>query len=309
MSRQSRASTFAIKAEASCAAALAKWMDLDDPAEVDSSVNSFVPTSEPQRAETLLMLMQMMKLVQPETSPDSEEMVELIIHAVTLKIVQQENNVGRRSISRRITVDETLDLVKIVLVGDSGVGKSSLMLRFVQDKFVTGTRATVGMDFSTRQLAVDTMNGTETSLVQQLTVQVWDTAGQEQFRSLAATYYRRAGGIMILYDAQDSNTFKNLDGWLKDVQDNSDDPAVMIVAAKSEGADAVSAAEGEAFAKERGCLFASLSAQEGTGVVPAFKLLAEKVLERQEVQEMHKDAVKESISLADEKAPKKGTCC
>jgi len=284
-------------------------MDLDDPAEVDSSVNSFVPTSEPQRAETLLMLMQMMKLVQPETSPDSEEMVELIIHAVTLKIVQQENNVGRRSISRRITVDETLDLVKIVLVGDSGVGKSSLMLRFVQDKFVTGTRATVGMDFSTRQLAVDTMNGTETSLVQQLTVQVWDTAGQEQFRSLAATYYRRAGGIMILYDAQDSNTFKNLDGWLKDVQDNSDDPAVMIVAAKSEGADAVSAAEGEAFAKERGCLFASLSAQEGTGVVPAFKLLAEKVLERQEVQEMHKDAVKESISLADEKAPKKGTCC
>eukprot|EP00308_Calcidiscus_leptoporus_P025213 CAMPEP_0119393098 /NCGR_PEP_ID=MMETSP1334-20130426/124115_1 /TAXON_ID=127549 /ORGANISM="Calcidiscus leptoporus, Strain RCC1130" /LENGTH=323 /DNA_ID=CAMNT_0007416093 /DNA_START=45 /DNA_END=1017 /DNA_ORIENTATION=- len=306
MAQRPRPSSFAIKAEASCAAALSKWMELDDPADIDNAVSSFVPLSEPQRSETLHMLVQMMKL-SPPADADSEELLATVMHAVTLKVVQQENKTGRRSVSRKYTVDEALDLVKIVLVGDSGVGKTSLMLRFVQDKFITATRSTVGMDFSTRQLSVDMMHGSESSIVQQLTVQVWDTAGQELFRSLAATYYRRAGGVMLLYDSQNPQTFESLDGWLKDVQDNSDGPVVMIVASKSEGTNTVSASQGEVFAKKHGCMFAALSSKEGTGVVAAFKALAEKVLERQEVDELHKNYIKESISLADDKIfPKKG---
>ena len=99
----------------------------------------------------------MMKLA-PEADADSEELLATVMHAVTLKVVQQENTTGRRSVSRKYTIDEALDLVKIVLVGNSGVGKTSLMLRFVQDRFVTATRSTVGMDFSTRQLSVDMMH-------------------------------------------------------------------------------------------------------------------------------------------------------
>jgi len=234
-----------------------------------------------------------------------------IIHAATMRIVPADSDGVRASMSRRITADETLDLIKVVLVGDSGVGKTALMLRFVRDQFVTSTRATVGMDFSTRQLAVDTMQGLETSIVQQLTVQVWDTAGQEQFRSLAATYYRRAGGVLIVYDANNRQSFENIPGWIKDVDANAEDVVKMVVASKAEGSTEVSSAEGETLAAKHGCLFFSVSSKEGFGVVPAFKALAERVLQDQETKELRANAVKESISLADDPKPKAAArnCC
>ena len=112
--------------------------------------------------------------------------------------------------------------IKILMIGDSGVGKTCLMLRFVKDEFVTSTRATVGMDFCTRQLSVDTLSASENSVVQRLTVQVWDTAGQEQFHSLTATYYRKAGGVMIVYDAQNRTSFNSLPRWLQQVDENAE---------------------------------------------------------------------------------------
>ena len=99
------------------------------------------------------------------------------------------------------------------------------------------------MDFCTRQLNVDLLAASETSVVQRLTVQVWDTAGQEQFHSLTATYYRKAGGVMIVYDAQKRESFEHLAGWLEQVNehvDESDGVVKMVVAAKTEEGAVVS---------------------------------------------------------------------
>jgi len=300
MSREPRPSAFARNLEVRCVAEVERWQGLTEPSDVDEAVTAFVPNVQPQRAEALRLLVQIMKLT-PAEDADDDELMATVIHAATQRIVDQENAMGRRSISRRVTKDETLDLVKIVLVGDSGVGKSCFMIRFIKDQFVTSTRATVGMDFCMRQLSVDMMQGSESSVVAQLTVQVWDTAGQEQFRSLAATYYRRAGGVMILYDANVRSSFESVQGWFKEVSENSEDACVMIVASKVEGQTEVNNAEGEALAQELGCTFASVSSKEGHGVIPAFKVLSEQVLQRQEVAERRSNAIKESISLADER--------
>jgi small GTP-binding protein len=167
------------------------------------------------------------------------------------------------------------------------------MLRFVKDEFVSSTRATIGMDFCARQLAVDLLQASESSVVQRLTVQVWDTAGQEQFHSLTATYYRKAGGVMIVYDAQKRATFDHLPSWLEQVEENADEGVTkMIIAAKGgEGADEVSNEEGAAFAKQHGCLFAATSSMRGEGVIPAFKTLSSHVLAAQEALEAEREGL------------------
>ena len=94
---------------------------------------------------------------------EESEMVGALVSAATLRVVKRENQSGRRSQTSisagRVSMDDTLDMIKLVVVGDSGVGKTCLMLRFIKDEFVTSTRATVGMDFCTRQLAVDVLSG------------------------------------------------------------------------------------------------------------------------------------------------------
>jgi len=294
---QRRPSAFVIKLEAQCVGALDKWADLTDPADVDDAVNEFVPREQPQRDETLQMLCQLMKLT-VDAGADDEELMATVVHGATRRLIEAENMAGRRSQSSRVTMDETHDLVTIVLVGDAGVGKTCFMIRFVRDQFVSSTRSTVGMDFCTRQLAVDTMQGSESSVVQQLTVQVWDTAGQEQFRSLAATYYRKAGGVMILYDANVRATFDHIPGWIEEVRDNSETAALMIIGAKAEGSETeVSPEEGEALAAEHNAIFASVSSKEGVGVVAAFKSFSERVLAMQEMRDERLSTVKQSISL------------
>ncbi len=250
---------------------------------------------------------------------EDDEMVNAVVQAATLRVVQKEAATGRGSRvsmaaggTRRMSADDTLDIVKIVVVGDSGTGKTCLMLRFVKDEFVTSTRATIGMDFCTRQLAVDVIKSDVSSTVQRLTVQVWDTAGQEQFHSLTATYYRKAGGVMIAYDCTNRATFESLPNWLRQVDENTEGVVKMIVATKSEGSPVVSEQEGRAFAEENGCMFAVTSSKAGSGVMRSFQELSARVLATQE----HKDEAREAMWLSAGKsggaggaAAKKGGCC
>ena len=124
---------------------------------------------------------QMMQIDISKCGEDSE-LEGALVAAATLRVVKAENVGGRRSSAARasmgggrVSMDDTLDMIKLVIVGDSGVGKTCLMLRFIKDEFVTSTRATIGMDFCTRQLSVDLLTASENSVVQRLTVQVWDT--------------------------------------------------------------------------------------------------------------------------------------
>jgi len=305
---------------ARCAGALSTWEDLEEPADIEESVQEFIPKDEPLRSETINTLAKMMK-VDLSSMDNDEEMINAVTMAATLRVVQKEavSRSSRVSTSgagnRRMSADDTLDIVKIVVVGDSGTGKTCLMLRFTKDEFVTSTRATIGMDFCTRQLAVDVLSSDAQSTVQRLTVQVWDTAGQEQFHSLTATYYRKAGGVMICYDSNSRASFQSLPKWLQQVDDNAEGVVKMIVATKTEGVPQVTPDEGKAFAEAHGCMFAVTSSKSGDGVMRAFSTLSSHVLSTQE----NKDEERETLWLSAAKngggpgggrAPgKKGGCC
>ncbi|TPX34900.1 hypothetical protein SmJEL517_g02566 [Synchytrium microbalum] len=158
---------------------------------------------------------------------------------------------------------------KLLLIGDSGTGKSSLLLRFTDDTWLQPDEvsATIGVDFKVKMMEVD---GKRYKLT------IWDTAGQERFRTLTSSYYRGAQGVILVYDVSNRSTFDHLQLWFTelDTYSSSRDVVKMIVGNKSDkdtaGSREVSRKEGEAFAKRMGTLFVESSAKTKTGVREAF---------------------------------------
>ncbi|WRX24913.1 Small GTPase - like 10 [Theobroma cacao] len=159
---------------------------------------------------------------------------------------------------------------KILLIGDSGVGKSSLLVSFIS--------ASVGVDLKNELLKLLTVGG------KRLKLTIWDTAGQERFRTLTSSYYRGAQGIILVYDVTRRETFTNLsDVWAKDVElySANQDCVKMLVGNKvdRDSERAVSRDEGIALAKELGCMFLKCSAKTRENVEQCFEELALKIME------------------------------
>lgn len=116
-------------------------------------------------------------------------------------------------------------LFKIVLVGDSGVGKSCLLSRFAWDQFAVDSKSTIGVEFATKSLDIGN---------QIVKVQVWDTAGQERYRAITTAYYRDAVGAIVVYDITKEESYNNVVRWVKDVRNNANnrDIAIMLVGNK-----------------------------------------------------------------------------
>lgn len=163
---------------------------------------------------------------------------------------------------------------KILLIGDSGVGKSSLLVSFISNA-VDDLAPTIGVDFKIKTL---TVSGKKLKLT------IWDTAGQERFRTLTSSYYRGAQGIILVYDVTRRETFTNLsDVWAKEVElySNNQDCVKMLVGNKvdRESERAVTREEGIALAKELGGLFLECSAKTRENVQSCFEELALKIME------------------------------
>ncbi|EFN60048.1 hypothetical protein CHLNCDRAFT_133281 [Chlorella variabilis] len=171
----------------------------------------------------------------------------------------------------QVEVDHTF---KILLVGDSGVGKSSLLLRFATGGFEELV-PTIGVDFKAKIIE---LGGKRIRLT------VWDTAGQERFRTLTSSYYRGAQGIILVYDVSRAETFDSLaDIWLREVDmyGTVEESVKMVVANKTDLAETreVSTDMGVAFARAHGCLFVETSAKGNVAVEQAFEELVHKILE------------------------------
>lgn len=166
-------------------------------------------------------------------------------------------------------------LFKIFLIGDSGVGKSSLLVRFTADTF-DDLSPTIGVDFKVKMM---TLGGKKLKLT------IWDTAGQERFRTLTSSYYRGAQGIILVYDVSRRATFTNLsDIWLKEVDRYSTNPDCikMLIGNKvdlEEHERVVTKKEGIAFARQHGCLFLEASAKTSVNVQRCFDELVQKILD------------------------------
>uniref|UniRef100_A0A915AHM6 small monomeric GTPase n=1 Tax=Parascaris univalens TaxID=6257 RepID=A0A915AHM6_PARUN len=163
--------------------------------------------------------------------------------------------------------------LKILIIGESGVGKSSLMLRFVDDTFDPEISATIGVDFRVTSRTVD---GNRVKLA------IWDTAGQERFRTLTPSYYRGAQGVICVYDVTNRCSFERLDHWMNEVDTYStkNNAIKMLVGNKIDKTSRViSREEGLQFAKRHRMLFIEASAKTREGVQCAFEELIEKVIQ------------------------------
>ncbi|KAK8935097.1 Ras-related protein RABC1 [Platanthera zijinensis] len=161
---------------------------------------------------------------------------------------------------------------KILLIGDSGVGKSSLLVSFISNH-VDDLSPTIGVDFKIKHFMVGD---------KKLKLTIWDTAGQEKFRTLTSSYFRNTQGIILVYDVSERETFSNLsEVWAKEIElySTNQDCIKMLVGNKvdKEGERVVTKEEGSAFAQEYGCVFLECSAMTRENVEKCFEELAHKV--------------------------------
>lgn len=155
-------------------------------------------------------------------------------------------------------------LFKYVIIGDTGVGKSCLLLQFTDKRFMAIHDLTIGVEFGARMITIDN---------KKIKLQIWDTAGQESFRSITRSYYRGAAGALLVYDITRRETFNHLTSWLEDARQHSNTHMViMLIGNKSdlENRRDVMKEEGEAFAREHGLIFMETSAKTAANVEEAF---------------------------------------
>ncbi|GAM83709.1 hypothetical protein ANO11243_016980 [Dothideomycetidae sp. 11243] len=202
-------------------------------------------------------------------------------------------------------------LFKVVLIGDSGVGKSNLLSRFTRNEFNLDTKSTIGVEFATRSIQVDAKT---------IKAQIWDTAGQERYRAITSAYYRGAVGALLVYDISKHQTYENVQRWLKELREHADSNIViMLVGNKSDlrHLRAVPTEEAKQFASENNLSFIETSALDASNVELAFQNILTEIYRIVSQKTGMQDDAKQGpsgpgISLEPTQAPgsgNKGTQC
>ena len=175
--------------------------------------------------------------------------------------------------NQKTVLTEEYDLMfKILLLGDSGVGKSSLLLRYTKNEFISDLRSTIGVEFALKYLTIDNF---------QLKVQIWDTAGMERYRSITNAYYKGAKGVIVVYDICRKKSFENVDKWIDDFKSKADDDAVIILIGNKSDLDEkreVSKEEAESKAQKNKFGFMETSAKDNNNVQKAFETLFHEIV-------------------------------
>ncbi|GMH67796.1 hypothetical protein TrST_g13507 [Triparma strigata] len=166
-------------------------------------------------------------------------------------------------------------IVRILMVGDSACGKTSLVLRFDQNVFSTKFVTTIGVDYRDKVVKVEDVN---------MRVQLWDTAGQERFRSLTSNFFGRADGFVLTYDITNRTSFENVMGWMRDINSRAPPDVEIVLCANKTDVDeqerVVDQEEGEALAEEFGVAYFECSAKNGDFVADMFMDLATSIKHR-----------------------------
>ncbi|CAI9271448.1 unnamed protein product [Lactuca saligna] len=182
-------------------------------------------------------------------------------------------------------------LFKVVIIGDSAVGKSNLLSRYSKNEFNMHSKSTIGVEFQTQTMEID---GKEVK------AQIWDTAGQERFRAVTSAYYRGAVGALIVYDISRSTTFDSVNRWLEELKTHSDTTVVrMLVGNKCDLGNirAVSVEDGKKLAENEGLFFMETSALDSTNVKTAFELVIKEIYNNVSRKVLNSDSYKSELSM------------
>ncbi|CDY10274.1 BnaC05g05170D [Brassica napus] len=176
---------------------------------------------------------------------------------------------GRQMANR---IDHEYDyLFKIVLIGDSGVGKSNILSRFTRNEFCLESKSTIGVEFATRTLQVEGKT---------VKAQIWDTAGQERYRAITSAYYRGAVGALLVYDITKRQTFENVLRWLRELRDHADSNIVIMMAGNKSDLNhlrSVADEDGRSLAEKEGLSFLETSALEASNIEKAFQTILSEI--------------------------------
>ena len=197
-------------------------------------------------------------------------------------------------------------LFKMILIGDSGVGKSNILLKYLKNEFQQNTKATVGVEFGTKTVEIDN---------KKIKVQIWDTAGQERYRSITSAYYKGAKGCLLVYDITRKVTFESIDRWISDLKAAGEEKlSIILIGNKCDLEDQrkVTKEEAEEKAQFHKLAFIETSALNGTNIERAFEELINDVyknnkqLFKKEVNLLLDD---KGIEIGQPKKEEKGGCC
>lgn len=178
-----------------------------------------------------------------------------------------------------VECESELTVFKVLIIGDTNVGKTALLRRFCDGDYPTTFISTVGIDYKTRVISLDE---------ESVKLQIWDTAGQERFRTLTNAYFRGAAGAVLLYDITSRPTFSNVVGWMDSVMEHGAQNIRLAVVGNKLDLDddrEVSIDEGKKLADNFDCLFFESSAKEGTNCNTIFTQLAQEIKSAQEVSQ------------------------
>ncbi|XP_022097269.1 ras-related protein Rab-15-like isoform X2 [Acanthaster planci] len=165
-------------------------------------------------------------------------------------------------------------LIRMLMIGDSGVGKTCMLCRFTDEGFITPHISTIGIDFKMKNLELEG---------NRIRVQIWDTAGQERYDTITTQYFRRAQGFMLVYDITSEASFLNIQKWMTMVAEHAGPDADMFLVGNKSDAEAlrtVSFEEGERFARANGMSFIETSAHNSSNIHEAFVMLTKQIMRR-----------------------------
>jgi len=163
-------------------------------------------------------------------------------------------------------------LFKYIIIGDTGVGKSCLLLQFTDKRFRADHNLTIGVEFGARLITIDN---------KQIKLQIWDTAGQESFRSITRSYYRGASGALLVYDVSRRDSFSHLSRWLEEARQHANPHTVIMLIGNKADLDKreVTYEEGASFARQNGLVFSETSAKTAQNVEEVFISTARQIYE------------------------------
>uniref|UniRef100_A0A7S1TRZ4 Uncharacterized protein n=2 Tax=Phaeomonas parva TaxID=124430 RepID=A0A7S1TRZ4_9STRA len=194
-------------------------------------------------------------------------------------------------------------LFKLLLIGDSGVGKSCLLLRFADDTYTESYISTIGVDFKIRTIEQEGKT---------IKLQIWDTAGQERFRTITSSYYRGAHGIIVVYDVTDMESFNNVKQWLHEIDRYaSENVNKLLVGNKADLEDkrVVTTEAAQEFAESLGIEFIETSAKDRLNVEEAFTMMASQIKRRMKTQPQPAGARGNTKLSPGQQVGSSGGCC